>query len=748
MSKSGLIIIIDSNIESAQKLEELLKKEGYTARASSSSGHALKMIESLPPDLILIDTDLSDMDAFVLRRRLMDDDKTRDVPVIFICADPDEEKTHARIALGDDHIRKPVDPREVLTRVERQVTVARVRMALRESEAKFQSVMESAIDAIISADASGRIRAWNRAATILFGYTAEEAIGQPIELIIPKQYHDAHRTGLTRVSEGGESRVIGKTVELSAVRKSNIEFPIELSLATWFLDDKRYFTGIIRDISERKQAEQKFRSVTESAIDAIISADHTGKIVSWNNAATRILGYSAEEAIGQQLELIIPKRFHEPHREGMSRVTGGGESRVIGSTVELSACTKGGKEVPIELSLSTWTVRNERYYTGIIRDIRERKQAEETLRRSEQALRERTLELKSKNEELEQTLAQLHETQNQLILQEKMASLGKLSAGMAHELNNPASAAQRSATQLQAIFRQFQDAQWRLDKLGIGEAMMEKVRALEELALKGAGRPADLDALMRCDRETELEDWLNERKVENGWELAPVLVALGYDHAKLNALAEEFPADIFSAVVNWLTNLHTIYNLLAEISLGTGRIAEIVGALKRYTYMDQAPVQTVDVHQGLDSTLVIFHSKLKRGITVRREYATDLPPIHAHGSALNQVWTNIIDNAIHAMAGRGTLVLRTRQDGDWAVVEIEDDGPGIPNEVQPNIFDPFFTTKAPGEGTGLGLNITRNIVVQKHKGQIDVSSQPGKTRFTVRLPIDGYKQDEKEAAGG
>ena len=147
------------------------------------------------------------------------------------------------------------------------------------------------------------------------------------------------------------------------------------------------------------------------------------------------------------------------------------------------------------------------------------------------------------------------------------------------------------------------------------------------------------------------------------YEVITVLVALGYDHAKLNALAEEFPADIFSAVVNWLTNLHTIYNLLAEISLGTGRIAEIVGALKRYTYMDQAPVQTVDVHQGLDSTLVIFHSKLKRGITVRREYATDLPPIHAHGSALNQVWTNIIDNAIHAMAGRGTLVLRTRQDG-------------------------------------------------------------------------------------
>jgi PAS domain S-box-containing protein len=748
MSKSGLIIIIDSDVQSAQGFEEILRTEGYTVHASTSGVQALKMIENLPPDLVLLDTDLSDIDAFTLRASLMEDKKTRDVPVIFIFAEADDEKTHTAIALGDDHIRKPIDAREVLTRVERQVTVARVRMALRESEAKFQSVMESAIDAIISADASGKIRAWNRAATILFGHNAEEAIGQPIELIIPERYHDPHRTGLKRVSEGGESRVIGRTVELSAVRKSNVEFPIELSLATWFLDDERYFTGIIRDISERKQAEQKFRSVTESAIDGIISADHTGKIVSWNNAATRILGYTAEETIGQQLELIIPERFQEPHREGMRRVTAGGESRVIGRTVELSACAKGGLEVPIELSLSTWTVRNERYYTGIIRDIRERKQAEETLRRSEQALRERTLELKSKNEELEQTLNQLHETQNQLILQEKMASLGKLSAGMAHELNNPASAAQRSATQLQAIFLQFQDAQWRLDELKIDDETMAKVKALEELAREGAGQPADLDALMRGDRESELEDWLNKRHVESGWKLAPVLVALGYDQARLSALAEGFTTEQFPAVVNWFTHLHTIYKLLAEISLGTGRIAEIVGALKRYTYMDQAPVQTVDVHQGLDSTLVILHGKLKRGITVRRAYATDLPFIHAHASELNQVWTNIIDNAIDAMAGQGTLVLRTRLDGDWVVVEIEDDGPGIPGAIQSNIFDPFFTTKAPGEGTGLGLNITRNIVVQKHKGQIDVTSQPGKTRFTVRLPIDSHKQDEAKVVGG
>jgi PAS domain S-box-containing protein len=502
------------------------------------------------------------------------------------------------------------------------------------------------------------------------------------------------------------------------------------------LDDERYFTGIIRDISERKQAEQKFRSVTESAIDAIISADHTGRIVSWNNAATRILGYTSEEAIDQQLELIIPERFHEPHRTGMQRVTSGGESHVIGQTVELFARTKAGEELPIELSLSTWTVRDERYYTGIIRDIRERKEAEETLRKREQALRESTLELKNKNETLEHTLNQLHEMQNQLIMQEKMVSLGKLSAGMAHELNNPAAAAQRSAAQLQLMFLRLQDAHRKINDLNLEGSQLEEVMTIDQLAEEGARKPADLDALTRSDRESEMENWLQEQGIEEGWELAPTLVKLGYDLDGLRVLAERFTAQQFPVVIDWLSSTHAIHNLLSEISLGTGRIAEIVKALKTYTYMDQAPIQSVDVHEGLDNTLIILQNKLKAGIAVRREYADDLPPIQAYASELNQVWTNIIDNAIDAMAGEGTIVLRTRLENPWVVVEVEDNGPGIPEEIQTKIFDPFFTTKPPGEGTGLGLNITRNLVVQKHEGQVAVSSEPGRTCFTIRLPIE------------
>jgi PAS domain S-box-containing protein len=313
--------------------------------------------------------------------------QTKYIPVIFLTTLNDTDTRIKGVELGDDLITKPFEAREVLARVERQVTVSKVRMALRESETKFRSVMESAIDAIISADASGTILSWNSAATALFGFTADEAISRPLELIIPERYRKLHQQGIRRVSSGGPSRVIGKTVEVAAVRKNGSEFPVELSLATWFLEKERYYTGIIRDISERKQAEQKFRSVTESAVDAIISADHTGNIVSWNNAATRILGYTAEEAIGQRLEIIIPERFHEAHRKGMQRVTAGGESRVIGKTVELFARTKTGAEVPIELSLATWNVREEIYYTGIIRDIRERKQAEEALRKSEEKYR-------------------------------------------------------------------------------------------------------------------------------------------------------------------------------------------------------------------------------------------------------------------------------------------------------------------------------------------------------------------------
>ena len=319
---------------------------------------------------------------------------------------------------------------------------------------------------------------------------------------------------------------------------------------------------------------------------------------------------------------------------------------------------------------------------------------------------------------------------------EKLATLGKLSAGMAHELNNPAAAAQRGAAQLKTAISHLQQTHLQLGSLDLTEGQLASLLALDERAQERARQPVDIDSLARSDRESELETWLDEQGVEDAWDIAPALVNLGYQRKELTTLVADYTPSQFPAVVNWLNDTYTIYSLLEEVGQGTGRITELVRALKGYTYLDQAPIQTVDIHEGLDSTLVILRSKLRSGISVHREYADDMPQIQAFGSELNQVWTNIIDNAIDALNGDGVITLRTRYDERWAIVEIEDNGPGIPESIQPTLFDPFSTTKPPGQGTGLGLNISHNIVVRKHQGRIDVSSQPGRTLFEVRIPID------------
>jgi signal transduction histidine kinase len=318
---------------------------------------------------------------------------------------------------------------------------------------------------------------------------------------------------------------------------------------------------------------------------------------------------------------------------------------------------------------------------------------------------------------------------------EKLATLGKLSAGMAHELNNPAAAAHRGASQLQTTFSRLQQAQLKLSELNLTPAQHESLLALDRLAQERARKPAYLDLITRTDRESEMEAWLGQQGVEYAWDVAPTLVLLGYDKAQLKTLIEDFSASQFLVAIDWLNCTALIYSLLAEISQGTGRISELVKALKAYTYMDQAPIQSVDIHDSLDNTLVILHSKLAPGVAVHRDYAADLPQIEAYGSELNQVWTNLIDNAIDAMDGKGEITVRTRLDDQRVIVEVEDTGPGIPEAIQTHIFDPFFTTKAPGKGTGLGLNISYNIVVQKHQGTFDVYSEPGKTRFEVQLPL-------------
>ncbi len=331
-------------------------------------------------------------------------------------------------------------------------------------------------------------------------------------------------------------------------------------------------------------------------------------------------------------------------------------------------------------------------------------------------------------------LGRLRENQALLRQSEKMAQLGTLTAGVAHELNNPAAAVKRSSAQLHEAVDRLQEMQVQLARLPLHEAQTQALAVEAERAHGEDHTPPQLSALERSDREALIEDWLDEHGVEDPWELAPTLVRIGQDVESLEQFAAKLGGDVLPAALGWLDALYTVHDLLYEVSQGAERISNIVGALKSYSYLDQAPVQMVDLHKGLEDTLLLLQHKLGSQVEIVREFDEGLPKIEGYGSELNQVWTNLIDNAVDAMDAQGRLTLRTRMDGDWVVVEIEDTGPGIPPELQQRIFDPFFTTKPPGVGTGLGLDISYRIVAQQHRGDIRLHSEPGKTTFQVLLP--------------
>jgi signal transduction histidine kinase len=330
----------------------------------------------------------------------------------------------------------------------------------------------------------------------------------------------------------------------------------------------------------------------------------------------------------------------------------------------------------------------------------------------------------------------LRNTEASLRQSEKMAALGTLAAGLAHELNNPAAAARRAATQAKDVTAALVQATAELNALQLDSSQLAAVAVRNQGRGHRSGTVSDLDPVARGDRENDLQEWLEDRGVDAAWELAPTLASAGWDVDQLARATAAFDAKQLGPVVRWLGVGSTAYDLLYVVAHASERISEIVKAVKTYSYLDQAPVQNVDLREGLENTLVMLRHKLRAGVRVVRDYAPDLPPIEAHGSELNQVWTNLIDNAVDAMKGEGELRLRTGQtDHGTVIVEIGDSGPGIPSEIQSRVFEPFFTTKPPGSGTGLGLHISYNIVVQKHRGTITVESRPGETRFRVELPL-------------
>ncbi len=467
------------------------------------------------------------------------------------------------------------------------------------------------------------------------------------------------------------------------------------------------------DITARRRVEEELRRTDElvrlllnSTGEGIYGVDMEGNCTFANPACVRILGFDrVEDLLGRHMHNLVhhTRPNGEPYPVEECRIYKAFREH-LGTHVDDEVMFRAdGSSFPAEYW--SYPVERDGELMGCVLtfvDITERRRVEEEMRQTE-----------------------------------KMAALGKLSAGLAHELNNPAAAAGRAAKQLGGALDALHTAAIELARAGVERDAWD---ALEEWAgelQRRAAQPPQLSALEASDREEELLTMLGRQSLDDAWSLASTLVAAGVQAEDVKRLAEAVPSAQLGTALSWMCHLYTAYDLAGVAVRSTTNISDLVGVVKSYSYMDQAPRQWVDVHTGIEDTLRILDHKLRKRIHVVREYDRELPRIQVQGSELNQVWTNLIDNAIGALAEGGTITLRTRGEDGYLTVEIADDGSGIPEDVQPRIFDPFFTTKGVGEGTGLGLDVARRIVTSRCGGEIGFRSQPGETVFVVRLPMDG-----------
>lgn len=458
-----------------------------------------------------------------------------------------------------------------------------------------------------------------------------------------------------------------------------------------------------------EESEARYRAVIENASDMIQSVRADGSFEFVNRAWYGTLGYEPEDLPHLNVWDIIHPESRE-HCEIAFAKTMHGESV---DYVRATFVTKTGEPVPVEGSATVRMLDGEVIAThGFFRDISERLRAEELARR---------------NMELEQERLARY--------LEKMAALGKLSAGLAHELNNPASAAQRAATGLLNTLETRDQASQQLTAQNLSA---EHWAFLESLVTEKAAQKVDdepvFSPLEASDHEAAVEDWLDDHGIAHGWKLAPDLVSIGVCENELQALAERLPQPALEPAAHWVAGSVSIHELTHIVARSASRISELVGAVKTYSYMDRAVEQVVDIHDGLENTFIILAHRLKY-MTVVRDYDRTIPQVRAFGSGLNQVWTNLIDNAADATDGKGSITIRTRHEDGRAVVSIIDDGSGIPEDDLTRVFEPFFTTKPQGAGTGLGLDTVWRIVTEEHGGTVQVESEPGRTEFRVEIPI-------------
>ena len=457
-----------------------------------------------------------------------------------------------------------------------------------------------------------------------------------------------------------------------------------------------------------RESEERYRAVIENASDMIQSCRPDGTFEFVNAAWLKKLGYTPDEVAHLIVWDVIHPDSLDNCRQVFSQAAGGDSIEEVCATF----ITKDGRAVPVEGSATSRFVDGRVIAThSFFRDITERVHSEQ----------------------LEQRNAELEREQVARYL-EKMAALGKLSAGLAHELNNPAAAAQRAAAQMREELEALEALAMRLGQYGLGETGWARLHNARHA--RGAGEAQmELSPLERADREDAVASWLSAHGVENAWQIAPGLIAAGMDEGSLNVLVSHLPAAAIADALAWVSQSQAADELVETIASSARSISDLVGAVKEYSYMDRAPEQEVDIHDGIESTLRILGHKLKGGTRLVRDFNRGLPRVVVLAGELNQVWTNLIDNAIDAAGPEGEVRIRTFREGDRIVVEVGDNGQGIPLELQSRIFDPFFTTKEVGKGTGLGLDVARRIVVERCAGEIDFRSEPGDTRFRVRLPL-------------
>ncbi|MEU1529156.1 ATP-binding protein [Streptomyces fagopyri] len=337
-------------------------------------------------------------------------------------------------------------------------------------------------------------------------------------------------------------------------------------------------------------------------------------------------------------------------------------------------------------------------------------------------------------------------TQRTIGQRERLLALGSLSAGLTHELNNPAAAAIRATSTLRDRVAHMRHKLGAIASGPYGRDTLETLIEIQERTAEQVAKATPLSPLEASDREDALGDWLEDHDIAGGWQLAPTFVQAGLDTDWLDQVAATVDEDTLEGAIRWLNYTVETELLMNEIEDSTTRISHLVDAAKQYSQLDRAPYQVVDVHELLDSTLMMLAGKMGPGIKVTKQYDRTAPRIPAYPGELNQVWTNLIDNAASAMEGEGRLTVRTTHDHDQLLVEFRDTGPGVPAEIRDRIFDPFFTTKPVGEGTGLGLDISWRIVANKHHGSLSVQSVPGDTRFQVRLPMTAADTETPEEA--